>query len=205
MSTLCNIFHSWFEAISKGFCLNYTFLITLPTCNSLKDGCFQANLPFNIFAGVAGSDPTTWALTAPCSTNWAILPLFGDPAGARTRGPSIKSAVLYQLSYEVFPLCFHQDSNLDSLIKSQEVSPLTYESILKVFRKSYNRIGGIISPNIRSTTLTLTGQAVCLNFHLTRFWPLNLVPIEGIEPPYPNTWARLTILNVANIRCKQAL
>ena len=42
---------------------------------------------------------------------------------------------------------------------------------LKVLRNSYNRIGGIISPNIMSTTMTLTGQAVCLNFHLTRFWP----------------------------------
>ena len=104
-------------------------------------------------------------------------------------------------------LCSHQDSNLDSLIKSQEVSPLTYESLLKVFRKSYNRIGGIISPNIRSTTLTLTGQAVCLNFHLTRFWPpwtgaesnhrhealqapalptelpVQIVGREGLEPP----------------------
>ena len=48
-----------------------------------------------IFAGIVGSDPTTWALTAPCSTNWAIFPLFSDPSEIRTRDNIIKSDVLY--------------------------------------------------------------------------------------------------------------
>ena len=28
---------------------------------------------------------------------------FGDPAGARTQDPNIKSVMLYQLSYGIFP------------------------------------------------------------------------------------------------------
>ena len=51
---------------------------------------------------------------------------------------------------------------------------------LKVLRNSYNRIGGIIFPNIMSTTMTLTGQAVC------RISPdaiLASVGAEGLEPP----------------------
>ena len=98
--------------------------------------------------------------------------------------------------------CTESESNTRHEDLQSPALPSELPVQLKVFRNSYNRIGGIISPNIMSTTITLTGQAVCLNFHLTRFWPLKFVPIEGIEPPYPNTWARLTILNVANIRCK---
>ncbi len=30
-----------------------------------------------------------------------LLPLSGDPAGARTQDPNIKSVVLYLLSYEI--------------------------------------------------------------------------------------------------------
>ena len=35
-----------------------------------------------------------------------------DPAGTRTQGPNIKSVVLYQLSYEINPICKINFKNL---------------------------------------------------------------------------------------------
>ena len=151
---------------------------------------------------------------------------FCAPTRIRTWDSTVKSRLLWaRLSYESFPfLCSHQDSNLDNLIKSQGVSPLTYESKfcaprvnrtpdtrifspllyhlsyqcnLKAIRNSYNRIGGIISPNTRSTTLALTGQAVCLNFSPDVI--LATVGGEGLEPPVSNE-SGFTVHTATNYR-----
>ena len=44
------------------------------------------------------------------------MALESEPAGTRTQGPYIKSVLLYQLSYEFFPLRFHGSSKIGSFV-----------------------------------------------------------------------------------------